>query len=739
MPRSMPSFGRWRGWLCTALWLLCGVAAAQSRDDQANADPPSRAVRLAYLSGAVALLPAGAQTWIDASLNRPLAAGERLSTTPAARVELELPDAALRLDGRTDLALLAFDDQLAQFELGAGSAILSVRNVAAGESYEIDTPRVALVVDRPGVFRVDVDRGSGTTTIGVLSGSASVYGEHDARRDIFAGRNYRFEDTALDRVTVEDRPAEEDDFEHWSAERDRRYVRATSTQYVDETVVGYPDLDAYGSWQDDADYGPVWYPAVVAVDWAPYRYGHWDYVGLWGWTWVDDLPWGFAPYHYGRWIHRPRGWCWIPGPRGVRPVYAPALVAFIGDRHTRVAVGVAPVGWLPLGPGDVYVPWYRASHRYFDRVNETNLRWRRAEERTRWEQRIEAHYRDYRAGTAPPVDHYVNWRAPHALTAIDARAWRPTEPVQRHRLELDPSRLRQAGVLTRLPPPARQPWPSTAAQAGVPPNGPARPVVMHHRFDRPSGTPMPQPAPKPFPAGAPGHPGGGPGAQPARPGQPGQSSQPDHPRDWTAPRPGQQPEHTPDAGHPGPPEGPSTGHRPPLSPGPAPATMGGASERRDAWPAHFVHHPSAPAAPAAGAAPEPHGLPQPPRFSTLPPGTAAPDSLHGHDAPAPVSLPSAPSFRREDAPRPPADAWRHAPSRPAPVLEPRPAIPERHAPVPTPRSWQPAARPLSAPHEIAPTPHEAPRAAPPQGGHPAETTGHPHPHPPPSGDRDDRH
>ncbi len=41
--------------------------------------------------------------------------------------------------------------------------------------------------------------------------------------------------------------------------------------------------------------GTVWYPQSVPTNWAPYRDGHWAYVAPWGWTWIDDAPWGFNP------------------------------------------------------------------------------------------------------------------------------------------------------------------------------------------------------------------------------------------------------------------------------------------------------------------------------------------------------------------------------------------------------------------------------------------------------------
>jgi hypothetical protein len=89
------------------------------------------------------------------------------------------------------------------------------------------------------------------------------------------------------------------------------------------------------------------------------------WVSPWGYTWIDDARWGYAPFHYGRWAHIRHRWCWVPGPRHVRAVYAPALVGWHGSRGGHIS-------WFPLGPREVYVPGRRHSHRYFDRVNVAN-------------------------------------------------------------------------------------------------------------------------------------------------------------------------------------------------------------------------------------------------------------------------------------------------------------------------------------------------------------------------------
>ncbi len=478
--RLWPGLGAW-----VVLAMAAGVSHAQSvLADAPVVDPPDRVARLAYLAGEVGFLPAGADDWSAASVNRPLTRGDRLTAARDARAELELDHASLRLDHDTDLGVLQLDDHLAQLELTRGTLNLSVRALDPDESYEIDTPNVALVVSSPGVFRIDVDDRASTTEITALDGQATVYGENDASRQVVGGHRYRFDDRSLAQV-AESYAGSQDAFDLWCADRDARYARATSRQYVSDDVIGYEDLDHYGRWQSDDAYGQVWYPDYVASDWAPYRDGHWAYVAPWGWTWIDDAPWGFAPYHYGRWINVGGRWGWIPGPRGLHAVYAPALVAFVGGNGWSVSVGAGvPIGWFPLGPGDFYNPWYHVSAGYYRRVNRHNLRWdRHHDDRDDFERYFNERYRRYRAGRDPD-EHYANRHAPHGVTAVSRDAFVQARRVDGHRLRIDPEHLRTAPVLGR----GVQVTPVRASYAGArTERGRAaaegrfdRPVVSHH-------------------------------------------------------------------------------------------------------------------------------------------------------------------------------------------------------------------------------------------------------------------
>ncbi len=445
---------RWR--LAAMIMLGCvGLASAPSRADTTRSDPPSRVARLSYIAGDLGFLPQGARNWSDARINRPLTTGDRLSSGHDARAELELGGGTVRIVGDTDLGLLDLNGQLAQFELTKGALELSVRQLASGQSYEIDTPTVAVVIDQPGRFRVDIQDSGRATRVTAFAGNATVYGKHQARRTIFVGRRYRFDDSSLQMVEISDIGGE-DAFDYWSQDRDRRYARANRRRYVSDQVVGYQDLDRYGGWQTTTDYGAVWFPNDVGSDWAPYRDGHWAYIAPWGWTWVDDAPWGFAPYHYGRWVYLRRGWGWIPGPVALQPVYAPALVVFVGGGWS-VGVSVAPIGWFPLGPGEIYNPWYRASRSYYTNINITNIHDGPREGRRRVIDVIDRHYRYYRDDRPYRERHYLNRDKPHAFTAMPEKAFADGRHVRREMLHLDPHQRAAATVLpdgTRVRPAA---------------------------------------------------------------------------------------------------------------------------------------------------------------------------------------------------------------------------------------------------------------------------------------------
>jgi hypothetical protein len=389
----------------------------------AHADPPARAGRLNYAHGTVSFAPAQApDTWAVATLNRPLTTGDRLWTDQDGYAELHVGSTAVRLAPRTNLDILSLDDHTLQLRIAQGAVNVRVREVA-DDAIEIDTPSGAVLLEEPGSYRVSTLASDDTTNVIVHSGRAQVLTQHSA---FSVHANQQVTLRGSDGAPSEIADATMDAFDRWSTELDKREDQVAAARYVSPQMTGYEDLDAYGTWRTMPEYGAVWVPTVSA-GWAPYRYGHWVWIEPWGWTWVDDAPWGFAPFHYGRWVWLNSYWAWAPGPRIARPIYAPAMVAFVGGAQWSVSIGSGPaVGWFPLGWREPFLPWYRTSPTYVRNVNITQVK------------NINIYNNVTRIN-------YVNQAVPQAVTVVSKETFVSARPVARSVIRVP------AGHATRAP------------------------------------------------------------------------------------------------------------------------------------------------------------------------------------------------------------------------------------------------------------------------------------------------
>ena len=274
----------------------------------------------------------------------------------------------------TALTILNLDDRMVQLSLTGGTLHVRLRSLGDGESFEVDTPNAAISLLRSGEYLFFVDGDRGQTTVTVRGGDAEV--TEGGRAFTLRSRESAWLAGADDNFSSQiDRAPFADGFEIWCQDRDHREEQSQSVRHVSRETIGYEDLDANGSWSEVPDYGWAWAPRVNA-GWAPYRDGRWAWVEPWGWTWVDDAPWGFAPFHYGRWANVRGAWFWVPGAMVARPVYAPALVAFVGGPRFGMSISIgggSGVAWFPLGPREVYRPAYRTSEVYVRQVNVTQV------------------------------------------------------------------------------------------------------------------------------------------------------------------------------------------------------------------------------------------------------------------------------------------------------------------------------------------------------------------------------
>jgi len=445
-----------------------------------RADPPSRVGRVSFLQGSVSFRPGSVDDWTDATLNYPLTSGDHLWTDDRSRAEIQAGPEVVRMAPYTALSLLDLDDHTLQLRMTEGSIDLRVREFDAQDQVEIDLPNGSVSLLEPGRYRIDVDSSGSDTRVTVREGRAEVTA---------AGSIYTLEDGQSSVVLGSDTPAfdlapppAEDDWERWADERDHRQEAAESARDLPQDMIGCDDLDGYGQWNSDAEYGHVWFP-TVATGWAPYRFGHWAWVDPWGWTWIDAAPWGFAPFHYGRWAWIGGRWGWVPGRIVRHPVYAPALVAFVDvggpGWSASVGVGGGPVAWFPLGPREPFVPAYQVSQDYARRVNVTSVNITNVNV----------------TNVNVTQVRYVNREVPGAVTVVDRRTFAEARPVSRELRTVSRDQIGSARVLGAAPPVAPERVSVLAregrATARPPARIEARPVMARR---------APPPPPVPFEA-----------------------------------------------------------------------------------------------------------------------------------------------------------------------------------------------------------------------------------------------
>jgi len=426
--------------------LALGILGACSRSSSTQAagdsasgalpggSPPIRAARLSALDGDVSLQAAGSNTWAQPSTNYTVTSGDRLATGSNGRAELDLGNAALRLYNGADAVVTNLGDRDTQLGLDQGSLDASVYQYDPADSLEIETPNSDLVPTGPGAYLVSVDPTTNSTLVDVEQGALSLLGA-GLSQVLNAGQIVRLVGAnPVQIVPVTEPVAAFAPLDRWRAERDRRWVRSgPAAQYVSESIPGWEDLDDNGTWTVDQSNTPAWCPSGVSTSWVPYRQGHWAWVQPWGWTWVDDAPWGYATTHYGRWerlasssCNDANNWAWVPSPAVAEPAYAPAVVAFVDPN--QLAADVAPTvdGWFPLGPTEAYIPPYPHSDQYVQVVNTTNLR----------------EVRDIAPllhTNGAPGGRWANRL--DALTVVPAAVLQAGEPVARHVVAVAPNRI----------------------------------------------------------------------------------------------------------------------------------------------------------------------------------------------------------------------------------------------------------------------------------------------------------
>ena len=732
-------------WLALLAGLLVSTALIQpgiAQDQYDQDDPPSRVARLGYLQGSVSFQPAGESEWVEAAQNRPMTTGDQLWVDQDSHAELSLGSAVIDLNSNTGVSFLNLDDHTAQVQVSAGSINVRVRHLGRDDVFEIDTPNQAFSIFQPGRYRVEASEDGSYTVVSIREGEGESTGNGQTYT-VHAGQRATFDGTDTLNAQVEN-VGDPDDFDNWSDGRYRRYEDSRSARYVSPDVVGYEDLDDNGDWRPNPTYGNVWYPHV-SEGWAPYRDGHWAWVDPWGWTWVDDEPWGYAPFHYGRWMSVEGRWGWVPGPREVAAVYAPALVVFVGGGG-----GFAGnMGWFPLGPREVYVPSYRVSRGYVNRVNVSNT--------TVNTTTVTNVYNTTIVNNNTTINNvrYANRDVSGAVTAVPRQAFTTGQPVARAAVAVNAREVASAQVSSRAAvaptsnsmlgshastanhvkaPPAAVASRAVVAKAKAPPPPvpfaarqqqlaahPGQPIArqeMQRLQPANNAASAPRPPVKQAPPGKPAtatlaqpgnQPGRAPGNQPAnRPGSPGAANerpganpaQPNRPAPNNQPAPNNRPNQ---------PAAENRSAQPPARTDRPPAVQ--PNNRPEA------NQPNNRAEPNRPNQPQPNNRPAEPPARTDRPPTAQPNN---RPAPAPPEpnrpqpTPAAPNNRPPEPParndRPPAAQPNNRPAEPPARTDRPPVAQPNNRPAEPPPRTAPAERPSTPPPSERPPQHTPPPA-----------------------------
>lgn len=330
--------------------------AQQQQPDDDGYAPEHGVARVSLVNGEVSVRRGDSGELTAAAPNGPLVVNDHLATGPSGRAEIQFDwGNSIRLAQNTEVRLGELEDRRFLVQIATGTTTFSVLR-DSGADVEISTPTVSIRPVQQGDYRVSVFP-DGTTEITVRSGRAEIFSPRGTET-LTAGSTMEARGSPSDPEYMINAAIPQDEWDRWNVDRDRALDRTSSYRYVNPDIVGAEDLDPYGRWVYDPQYGNVWVPTVDS-GWAPYRVGRWVDEPFYGWTWVSGDPWGWAPYHYGNWYLGSFGWAWYPGPFGGHHYWRPALVGFFGwGPGFGLSFGFGNVGWVPLAPFERFHPWY---------------------------------------------------------------------------------------------------------------------------------------------------------------------------------------------------------------------------------------------------------------------------------------------------------------------------------------------------------------------------------------------
>lgn len=351
--------------------LLAGTLILSANDlDDTLPDVTDRVARISAVDGDVQIKRADTDEWERVVLNLPVVEGDEIVSAEDSRFEIQFSTSKhLRVSSDSFLRIVTMRDDGIAIGLSQGKASIRLLEFDPQAGYfEVDAPGTTVAFQRSGRYRLDAEQGTDEVVVGVLEGGEARIYSSTSGFTLRSGRSAR--------VFTDGRNAGDwevgslshygDDLDEWALEREsviaRRLNDAYYDRYYDRDIYGADELSDHGQWIHTREYGYIWQPFSSATagysDWSPYRYGHWRWIPAYGWTWVNDEPWGWATYHHGRWIWYKGRWYWSPYGyyRYGRSWWRPALVV--------MTVYGGNICWYPL---PYHYRYYNYNRHYYSR------------------------------------------------------------------------------------------------------------------------------------------------------------------------------------------------------------------------------------------------------------------------------------------------------------------------------------------------------------------------------------
>ena len=324
--------------LTVPIVLAAGPAGAANTPGQGEAEGLGGVYSfVGALEGDATLFAARSGARSELELHLPILRGDRVWTTPGARLAVLMSDRSiLTLDFDTEVTLERIagspdgEDADSLYVLHRGRLGLEVEDgLLDAESPAVDTANARVYLKQGGRYQVHSD-GDRWTEVTVLAGFTEVVTQ---RGSVIVRGGETLVADGLDNPWIElqsGAAAAAAALDGWTQDH-----RARLAAYAAVDSGGYGDtLATHGDWVDVED-RRVWKPRVEG-DWQPYSRGRWTDTPA-GLYWVARDPWGPLTYHYGSWsLHPNWGWLWYPGR-----IYAPS--------HVYWYWGPSYVGWIPSG------------------------------------------------------------------------------------------------------------------------------------------------------------------------------------------------------------------------------------------------------------------------------------------------------------------------------------------------------------------------------------------------------